>query len=472
MARLNSIFSFVEPGTPDHLSFRIDRWLLGRTKDGRPVLNTEDWAFKDGHFYTNKAPGATMIGIPVYFILFHGERIFGVNPDGFAAAAINAYVINFFVSILPLALAALVMVELLMLFGLTPRGAVFLSILFAVATPLFPYSTQLWGHPAAAAFLVFALYNLARDGARPWFWGGFWLGMAALTEYMAVPVVFVFGVFCLVKNWRRTAWFVAGGFGPMIVFMLYHQACFGSPFSVGNFHVNPAFVEQGKEFGQFSVLSPRVGFELLFGSARGLFFQAPLLLLGLIGAVYAVRGGKHRAFYLAALASIILGLAVNMSFNGWHGGASICARYQIVFIPLWILLMTALPRRRWIYVSTLILGGISFLNMLTVAAVSPLCPPGISNPVYGWTWRQVLSGRFPVFFNLPLRWHGVYPGFAANRDWCAWNLGRIMGLEGLFSLLPLLVAVAFVLFSAWRIKDRQLTDSGLPDDADGNIVGR
>lgn len=60
-ARYDMIYSFVEPGTPDFLSFRIDHFLV----DAQKTVNTGDWAFHDGHYYSNKAPGASLLGIPV-----------------------------------------------------------------------------------------------------------------------------------------------------------------------------------------------------------------------------------------------------------------------------------------------------------------------------------------------------------------------------------------------------------------------
>ena len=66
-ARYDMIYSFVEPGTPDFLTFRIDHFHI--IWKGKKTFNTGDWAFHDGHYYSNKAPGASLLGIPVYAAL-------------------------------------------------------------------------------------------------------------------------------------------------------------------------------------------------------------------------------------------------------------------------------------------------------------------------------------------------------------------------------------------------------------------
>ena len=101
-ARYDMIYSFVEPGTPDFLSFRIDHFLV----DAQKTVNTGDWAFHDGHYYSNKAPGASLLGIPVYAALYLLEYPFHRGAVPPRLDMFNAWAINLFVSVLPVAVSA------------------------------------------------------------------------------------------------------------------------------------------------------------------------------------------------------------------------------------------------------------------------------------------------------------------------------------------------------------------------------
>ena len=55
-ARMAQIYSLVEEGT-----FEISHFSD----------HTRDIAVKDGKVYPNKSPGSSLIGVPVYFLLYH-----------------------------------------------------------------------------------------------------------------------------------------------------------------------------------------------------------------------------------------------------------------------------------------------------------------------------------------------------------------------------------------------------------------
>ena len=116
-SRFDALVAFVEPGTPDHGSFRIDRFR--RDKGGRLVEpservgNTMDWSWYppagraspnlelgqvQGHYYSNKAPGPILLGIPVYAALYFGEGWLGLDPHAGTLVEFNLYAVNFVVS--------------------------------------------------------------------------------------------------------------------------------------------------------------------------------------------------------------------------------------------------------------------------------------------------------------------------------------------------------------------------------------
>ena len=102
-ARLDAIYAFVEPGTPDTGTFRIDRFMVSPTRS----INTLDWATYDGHYYANKAPGTIWLGALAYkpLVILASWLDWSFDAPGFVIA--SAYLINLFVSVLPLVAAAL-----------------------------------------------------------------------------------------------------------------------------------------------------------------------------------------------------------------------------------------------------------------------------------------------------------------------------------------------------------------------------
>jgi hypothetical protein len=99
-ARLDAIFTFVEPG-PNQWTFRIDGFLPQPDKN----FNTGDWSRFGDHYYANKAPGTLLLGALAYLPLQRLEAALGVDLDAPPIAALNAYWINVWVSVLPVSLA-------------------------------------------------------------------------------------------------------------------------------------------------------------------------------------------------------------------------------------------------------------------------------------------------------------------------------------------------------------------------------
>jgi hypothetical protein len=193
----------------------------------------------------------------------------------------------------------------------------------------------------------------------------------------------------------------------------------------------------------FGAVSTSALSELTFGLQRGLFVQCPILLLCVIGFVYwTKRRPREPLSYVCLFTSLAYFLA-NASFNGWHGGASVGARYLICTLPFLGLALAALPRSS---VSVWMAGGltaISTANMLAVAAVSPLAPEYVVNPLYGLTYSLFFSGALSPWA-ASVRGIDLDPSWSQLKLLSMCNLGELVGLAGLPSLLPLLFAVAIV----------------------------
>ncbi|HCE45731.1 MAG TPA: hypothetical protein DET40_19485 [Lentisphaeria bacterium] len=467
-SRLDVIYSFVETGFSETNTFKINRFIVSPVRG----INTDDWAFNNGNFYSNKAPGTHFLGIPVYFIIFHVQNIFDIDCNNPLVEIFDAYLINLFISIIPLAFAAVLMFRIFsVFFGCPEKKSLMYSLFLVFCTPLFPYSVQIWGHTTAAAFLVFSLYSILNTENKNYFLSGFWIGCATITDYLAGIFAVTIFIYVLTTEKKMIFHYIAGGLAPLLALIAYQYACFGSIVNLSISKTNPLFTEDNKLLGSLGTVSIDIIYRILFSLERGMFLSTPLLLLSAAGfLIWFKTNSKDRLLWLCA-GSIILIVVVNSSFNAWHGGASTYMRYQICSIPFWILVLAKIPDGRiWRY-TAILLASCSILNMLAIAAVSTECTvpldssidkanfersasaekaaPGTvettRNPLFGWTYGHFLRGELSIFKS-PIRYQALNPDWDTIKEYTSWNMGMLLGLKGLWSLAPLLLIV--IAFSA------------------------
>ncbi len=454
-ARLDAIFAFAEPG-PNQWTFRIDDFLPRPDKN----FNTGDWARFGEHYYANKAPGTLLLGALAYLPLQRLEAALGVDLDSPPIASLNAYWINLWVSVLPISVAVAMWFRRLSTQLPTGRASGIALIAF-FGTALFPYSTQLWGHTTAAAFIMMAVSVLpgmtAREDAHAWTKVGVFAGAAVCCDFLAVPFVMGVAIVAALRGRREFAGICIGGAGPAIVLLGYQWYSFGNPFALPTSGMNRSFVDEERVLGMFGGLEPEALWQSTFGTYRGLFFQMPVLLPALVG--LAVLGKRQRAapaLWLAVgvFTANLLWLA---TFNGWHGGATVCARYLIVALPLLVTGLAELPPgplSRWLVSIT---AAASILNMLAVAAVSPLAPDQLANPLFNETLPRFLSGELHPYV-LPVRLTRLHPDFEQWSGVTVWNGGDVFGLSGAWRLAPLVLFASGCVVLLRRIARSQQHD--------------
>jgi hypothetical protein len=477
-ARYDAIWAFVEPGEHRY-SFAIDDFITDPVRR----LNTGDYARnpeQSPHYYSNKAPGSSLLGIPAYFALYHGEKMLGLDPVSPRGVLINAYLIHLWVTVLPVAASAVFFFGLALLFTRRRRRALLLTGVLYGGTLMLPFSTMLWGHTTAAAFAVMALAFFMRSGRRAAMLSGLFVGLAVLTDYGAAPLAATLALAALATDARRERLpaLVLGGLGPLVFFAAYHWALFGSPFTLASSFSPAEMIEEQRLFGLFGRINPVAVWGLTVSSTRGLFFFMPVLVLSLYALRFTRSGNAprdHVAFWWLAAANMVLIFLINTTFNGWHGGFSTGPRYQIIALPFYVLALALLPERRWVRNGLWTLAAISFVNMFVAAAVSPVAPDAIGgSPLlfcYDRIWR-VLSvdlGIVPapvggLFSRAGLH---IYPMYAMRdlpialddplvERWVSFNLGeRLLGLRGTLSLLPVLLGSAGVALWATRLAGEQ-----------------
>jgi hypothetical protein len=402
-ARLAATVAFVEPGTPYTGTFRIDG-----LKDG-PRLPTADWASSGGAFYSNKAPGTSLLGIVPYFLLYHLERSTGRDPTTVELTRINAFALNLWISVFWNVVAALALLRKLPRLGVhSASGAAVVAAVYSFATVVLPFGCSEWGHSTAAAFITLGSLDVAEGSRHRCVLGGLWLGMAVLTEYLAAVSLVTAAIFVLSGSDRfeRLRAFVIGSAPPIAALLMYQHSSFGSYFTTAPSLSNPIFLQPGKIAGLFSLPNPESFLRLLFGPGRGMFWQMPILFVSAAGVVSWHRSGR-RAFLAFAVANIGLYALSISAMDGYQGGRTTSMRYMIIALPFFCMLLPDI--RTFAYRKVfLLLFVVSAANSFVLAATSTMYESEF--PLSEFAYPDFWSGN--VAFNPFLARMGVH-GFVA-----------------------------------------------------------
>jgi len=406
-ARLAATVAFVEPGTPYTGTFRIDG-----LKDGTRLF-TGDWARSQGAFYSNKAPGVSLLGVPPYFLLYYVERLAGIDPTTVSVTQTNAYLLNLGLSVFWNVVAAMALLRRLPRLGLhSERGAAVAAIVYSFATLVLPFGCSTWGHTTAAAFILLGTLDAADSSRDRSVVAGVWFGLAALTEYLAALSLVAGAIFLLAgsRRFQRLLKFSLGAAPPVAALLVFQRLAFGSYFTTATSLSNPVFLQPGKAVGLFGVAHPENLVRMLLAPGRGLFWQAPVLLFAAFGVVTWYRSGRRAVLALAV--GNITAYALSLSaVDAYEGGLTTSMRYMIVTLPFFCILLPNLESFVFPKIFVLVLA-VSAANMFVLAATSTMYASFY--PLSQFAYPDFLRGR--VAFSPPLAGigvHGPAAGFVA-----------------------------------------------------------
>lgn len=330
--RLFATIAIVEDG-----SARIDRF---------EAMTIDKARFGDG-FYSDKAPGMTLMAVPAVAAVdaVSGERardrsLSLFDPGSSAFLRLRLRVATATTSAVLLAAGAVAVFLLATGLGAGHAGGAFASIGFALGTPMWGWSTTLFGHGPTTALFAVALWAAWRgtqaDGPRT---GcavllGAALGLAVVVEYSALLTGFPIGAYAL---WRLSHFsraravraLVAAALPALVaagVLVAYNLFAFGTIFRLG---YQGVVGFEGMDQGLFGLTYPKpvILAEILVGTRRGLIWVAPIAAIGLYGLWLLARDATTRALGIAALAGVAMTLLYNASYVYWDGGNSTGPRH-------------------------------------------------------------------------------------------------------------------------------------------------
>src|ERR1700728_2416454 len=197
--------------------------------------NTEDKAFANGHYYSDKAPGLALMAVPAARAGRVLLRIIRVDPASPRGLLDLAYWTTVWAVALPMAAACACLFWMSLQLGSSVRASAFAALALGLATPMWAYAALFWGHALAGACLVFAFAcamrlrgNVRSTGDVLW---GLALGLAAgwatVTEYPSAPASAMVAGLALALVWKngtlrrsRVALSIAAGALPCIVALM------------------------------------------------------------------------------------------------------------------------------------------------------------------------------------------------------------------------------------------------------------
>src|SRR5262249_21009090 len=147
-------------------------------------------------------------------------------------------------------------------------------------------------------------------------------------------------------DWRKAWWrFALGAAVPVLVLLVYQKICFGS-FLTPAPSMSTPFLQPKKVAGMFGLPNPRNIVLMFFGPGRALFWQTPVLLLAVPGAIAWYRA--RRVPMLALSLSNIVAYTLSVTaMDTYQGGVTTSMRYMIVALPYFCLLLPDVCAFAW-----------------------------------------------------------------------------------------------------------------------------
>ena len=394
---------------------------------------TADVSPSNGHSYSNKAPGSSMLAVPVYAVV----SWIGGPPS----LPTSLWICRVTAGVIPALLFLWLLWGFLERFAPDPAARRLVIIAYALGSLAMTYALLYYSHQLAAICIasawIFAVDVIDKKrGLRAMAAVGFFAGAAPLVDYQAAFAGVPIAIYMVVRMWRWPKRELAQALGiaaaaaaiPIAVLLWYHAVCFGSPLRTG-YDATQTFAHLHQQgFLGISELRKVAFWGSFFRADNGLYVLSPWLLLAIPGGLLLWRRDRATVVMCAAVAIIFTLFISSISF--WRGGWGVGPRYVTTMVPFFLPLV-AVAVETW-RGKPLVLGALCGTIVSAVAiygltaATFPYWPDSLKNPLYEVTFRLLLD-------------NAVAP-----------NGAFVLGVGGLASIAPFVLGVAALL--GWAIQ--------------------
>ncbi len=427
----------------------VERW--GTTVDVSPVGD---------HQYSNKAPGSSFLAVPAYVVLRAVTHGF-LDRDPTLGEML--WTCRVFTGVLP-TLGFLILLGGFLRRFAEPDGARLALVGYALGSMAMAYSVLFIAHQLSAVCIGTAyilITQVVEDERAPgWlFVAGAAAGAAPLVDYQAAFAGVPVAVYLLItqlgpsakpRRWGRVGLCVAGSLIPIALLLYYHWRAFGSPLKTGyDYSQTFAHFHQAGFLGMTGLRSEAF-WGSTFAADNGLFFLCPMLLAMVPGWVVLARRGAI-AHVAVSASVVVIYLAFISSINFWRGGWQMGPRYITAMLPFAMVPVAAgfdAASRHWLtraLAVAVVIPGVVIYGLS--CALFPYFPERFYNPFYEVTVALLGDGLAP------------------------YNLGWLLGLTGVASLVPYLAVLVVVVAAAACPTRAKWRSALLGTVAAGLIVG-
>jgi hypothetical protein len=353
----------------EHGTVRIDRFehALGL-----------DFAEKDGHLYSDKAPAQPVLAVAPYLAY---KAVGGESAEVLRVQDnLGVWWISLWSAALPA--AALVVVMSRLARPWSRRWSLPAALAMSFGSLLFPFGSLLFSHTASALLVAAGLLVWRRDPAerRDLLLTGALLGAALAVEYTAVAALAIVGLASLVRDRWAARWTALGAALPLASVLGYHWLAFGGPLEVPYRYHNLGLHNSAAAGLTFPTVDR---LWTLVSSEKGLFLLTPIALLAVIGLVLAARERPERRVELAVVVAVFLGFVViQAGAADLTGGDSLGPRYVIPGLPALVIGVAVLwERAPRILTAT---AGVSAAIMVLATYTDPLISVHETQVIRDW----------------------------------------------------------------------------------------
>ena len=348
----NSIFALTR-AIVDETRFQIDSY----------ANQTSDRAFYNGHYYTEKAPGTSILGVPVYWttkVFLHSLNLdskfppgnqtitFNIRPTVVLITQANPGIVvlismilfTLFTSTLFSALTIVLIFKISRFFTNNTNLRIFVAFIYGLASLAFSYGTVLNTLAVGTFFSLFSFFFILKitknkDFKRTnYFIVGFLFCLAFVFEFSTI-IISICLFFYFVSNKIKSNIFIIIGFLiPFLLFILFNYSILGKIDLISKYEDRQIFsTVPNLVFNSYGFLPPsiHVTYQILFGSYRGLLFYFPIFYFSLIGLYYFFKTNRRDAIliFITFLSFVVF----TSSRITWHGGYTFGPRYLLPMTP-------------------------------------------------------------------------------------------------------------------------------------------